>query len=526
MSTLPQPEALAQSADWQSVLTHFDYHEGFAFGLLLVAGNNLSEACRADLERHLALSGKLLLDLSPKSPGELLPRCLGLTRQAIGPEVGCIWISAVVSEYQSDFAEWNAAFQDAFARLNPVRNVLQHHLTCTILFVGAPWVQSAIRSVAPDLWSVRSLVTTVTGAALPSDSVFPSFAVAPGAVESPDPEFALSEADGLRGKAGQETALIRLLDRAGDGFLARFRFDEAAKALRESLELRRGMGLPPIEVARAEIALANSLIEPGHYAAGIPHVEAALELLGDGNVDSNPAQLDAMSDVATLLGRVGRLDAATELSERIVPAAQVILGGEDPRTLLYMKNLGVMLSRRGDLERARSMLEDVVNLSRRLLGPEHFSTLKAMNNLAATLWRQDNFAGARAIQEHILEVNRRLLGWDHPDTLVVMNNLAASLASMGDIAGALALEEQVLSRLIKSVGPDNPNALTAGYNIAGWRARKGDLAGAREQFEKVLEARDRLFGNSHPDTLHTMQALAGIDERLGQTAEAEDRRET
>src|SRR5271157_2796680 len=508
-------QSLAASDDWQVVLRHFDYNHGFALGLILLPDSGFASTCRAALHDHLLTLGKELLDVSPGSVDELKYIASRLLTLHVSEDVATVWVAAVTSESDSDYEAWSAAWREGLARLNQFRNILQRQIPCTLFFVGASWVQAIIRTMAPDIWSVRSLVALVapTGVKVEGSIASSQIATSPPA-DAPDPYFALKEAEQLRGKEGQELSFARLLYRAGTGFNDRGEFEKATDVLRESLDLQYKFKSPPRQLADAEVILAQSLVgigQPGdsmaHYEKGIALYRAAGDLVAVANT---------LASQADALTAVGDLAEARKLQEEVVDIFSRVLGPEHPSTLTCMNNLAWTIAAQGDLAAARKLREETLSGYRRVLGPEHPNTLTSMNNLASTLWAQGDSAGARKLTEETLAIRRRVLGLEHPDTLTSMNNLANILYEQGDLAGARKLHEEALDICRRVLGPEHPDTLTSMSNLAETLRAEGDLAGARKLQEETLAVRRRVLRPEHPDTLTSMNNLAETHRAQGE----------
>src|SRR5437870_1576179 len=249
------------SPEWQHLLTHFELSEGFSFVVLLVPDADWANACRIALSQYLEAEGRNLLtvgysdteDFKIQVPGRLL-------ELHTGEHTGAVWLEATVSEASPRYEEWEDAWRGMAARLNQFRNPLRRQLDVPLVFVGAHWIQPVIREIAPDLWSVRTLVTRLQpptefgeardrGVEATSEQQLEGLAI--------DPDFALHTAGRLRNQAGKELALAQLLYRAGLGLNARSRWAEAEAALREALDLQREFNAPSESIAASLKALGK-----------------------------------------------------------------------------------------------------------------------------------------------------------------------------------------------------------------------------------------------------------------------------
>ena len=278
---------LAGSADWQALLTHFDLGQGFAFIVLLVPNDDGAEVCQAALDRYLSASGKAVTQVPVTAPADLRNIAQTLLEAQADARTGAVWVARAVPEGVPEFPLWQEAWREGVARLNQFRNPLRRQFDIPLIFAGAPWLQQVLRENTPDLWSVRTLVAWVEpqATAVPELRQAAPDTGAPG--RGPDPELALAEADRLRGKAGVELALARLLYRAGLGFAARYKWRDAAQAFSEALDIRRRAGGPSEDVADAGYQLGVALTWLADFdraeavlAAARAAYDAAANLLG------------------------------------------------------------------------------------------------------------------------------------------------------------------------------------------------------------------------------------------------------
>jgi len=225
---------LPAQPEWQQFLNHFDLSENFALVVLLVADADGADLCRVELEKQLQQEGKKLVSVDISSPDDLRNLPSRLLAMQLSTDVGGLWIAAVEPDYSQNFLAWKEAWQFALARLNPRRNEIRRQFNCSLIFVGAPWLQETMREIAPDIWSVRTLVARIDPQAISETKSSASEKQSFDAGETKaggDPLFALQEANKLRGVPGKELALARLLHRAGKGFEARSDFRSAEKSL-------------------------------------------------------------------------------------------------------------------------------------------------------------------------------------------------------------------------------------------------------------------------------------------------------
>lgn len=277
----------AAANEWQRVLNHFALGEGFALLVLIVPDRDGAKLCRGELERFLADHGKLPACREAATPGELV-QIFGslLNQEAAGPDLGAIWVAAVVPHSAPDFADWEAAWRRSLEGLNQRRNPLRQHLHCPLVIVGAPWVVPLFREVAPDLWSVRSQVVRIEpDQDLERRSDQPrhlSTATDGHPIDAPDPALALREADRLRGVPQRENDLAKMLVRAGVGLLSRNQPQAAEKVLREAADLQAIAGDTAVSRGITTDMLGRAIRDQGRAGEAEEMFRRALALKDEG----------------------------------------------------------------------------------------------------------------------------------------------------------------------------------------------------------------------------------------------------
>lgn len=232
---------LDTQAEWRKLLSHFDLSEGFALIVLLVPDADGAALCHRDLETQLRHEDREMSAVEITIPDDLRRLPEHFLDTLVSDNTSCLWLSAVAPDYTPDYTAWRHAWEHALARLNAYRNPIRDRFECTLVFAGAPWLQEVFREIAPDLWSVRTLVVRIETVLQQLDG---KALTAPQRIESstadaPDPQFALAQAEKLRGVEGKELVLADVLHRAGDGFAELEQWREAEKNYAESLELKQ-----------------------------------------------------------------------------------------------------------------------------------------------------------------------------------------------------------------------------------------------------------------------------------------------
>ncbi len=402
------------SGEWQNLITHFEWGVGFSFIVILVPNAQDAEIRRQALERTLAADNKTLALLRFASPDELKQLAARLLELEPAADTGAIWVSAVISEADKDFPAWQMAWREAVARLNQFRNHLQQRFSLTLLFVGAPWLAETIRTFAPDLWSVRTLVVEIEPGA---DALRDRFAAqqhyeaATQAVSasSPSVELALNAAAKLRGKPGSEAELVRYLQRAGEELYDISNYGLAEEVLQEAVTMQER--LDPEARAMADALYYLGLVQYMlSYDTAAEHLQKALPLyrrigavLGEANC------IRSLGDIA--LARSQHEEARVRYEEALPLYRRIgdVLGEANCIT-----RLGDIALERSQHEEARVRYEEALPLYRRIgavLGEAN--CIASLGDIALARSQHEearaNFETALALYERIPEPYS--IGW-------------------------------------------------------------------------------------------------------------------
>jgi CHAT domain-containing protein/tetratricopeptide (TPR) repeat protein len=267
--------------------------------------------------------------------------------------------------------------------------------------------------------------------------------------------------------------------------------------------------------------LIDVLDDGGEYAKAETMAKEALERLTAELGPSHPNALAAMSSLAAIHRKQGRLIEAEKGFREAWERYSGTLGPDHGSTVIAANNLGEILEKEGIYEQAETYLRGALDGSRKAFGETHPATMTAMNNLALLHESQGAFDKAEPLYRSAIAVFSKTIGPLHPDAIASTNNLAYLLMLKGDHELAAAMFRKVRDAWAKAYGPRHQNTLKALNNLARATHRTGMLKEAETLFDQALAARKATLGEKHLDTMRSMRDLAALYRSQKKTKEAE-----
>jgi eukaryotic-like serine/threonine-protein kinase len=225
----------------------------------------------------------------------------------------------------------------------------------------------------------------------------------------------------------------------------------------------------------------------------------------------SPMTLEAKSEVAQKLERLGRLNDALVLRDEVVTQWRSTLGTDDPHTLAAEAAQGFVLDRLGRHAEALPLFAHIVEARTSALGRAHVSTCAALEWLGCTQRSLGDLDGSRrSLQEAVVGYTRQGAG-ETEDCMKALSHLATTLAQLELVHEACALRRRILDVRTRTWGPDDPRTLASLENLATTLLWLRELDEADVIGRSLLEKRVRLLGEDHADTQRARELLAAID---------------
>jgi tetratricopeptide (TPR) repeat protein len=230
---------------------------------------------------------------------------------------------------------------------------------------------------------------------------------------------------------------------------------------------------------------------------------------------NHPKSLKRGQVLVECLRKLGRLDDAQNLSNRIVSNLQFILGQSHPDTLGAMDSLANIAAARNDLNLALEQYLEILKLKELALGSMHPETLNTLHATAGIYRRLDMLEEAKKAQYMVYQRLQEKYGHEHPETLRSMNELADLHLELGEEDSAFSISERALEIERSIMGEEDPMTLNTLFRIGKLHYLAQRTDEAMVILGETLSKQEKLLGFDNAEVTLTRDLLNRI---LGERA--------
>jgi tetratricopeptide (TPR) repeat protein len=170
-------------------------------------------------------------------------------------------------------------------------------------------------------------------------------------------------------------------------------------------------------------------------------------------------------NIGGILHAQGHFAAAEEPARKAWDISHLLLGEDDPRTMLDAAAYAAVLDGLRRYQESELIYRAAHKLFEKTYGPEHYEVAANLHGLAAARAAQGDYQEAEEHYRRALVIKERLLGVESPDAALTRHNLGNLLNRTGRAAEALPLLESAVAVLEKRLTPRHPHLILARENM-------------------------------------------------------------
>ncbi len=288
-------------------------------------------------------------------------------------------------------------------------------------------------------------------------------------------------------------------------------FDASETAFKDSLRLlRNSQQEKTMEYAELLSELGRLQQIRANIDSARLYFEQSLALMRELRGTTAPESAVVLGELATLAIWKNELPVAEKLIRSAVQIDASTLPELHPDRVVAERILGDVLSRMGRIDEAGSILERVLEKQRLLYGGESAQLGVTMEALLGVRMGQHRFVEAEKLAREALESSKKLLGGDHYQTGYFQTSLAAALAKQGKYAEAEAQVNEAMSIFEKTLPADHQYVAAAEHQLGEIYVATGRATDA----ETVLKAALGRWQRAHAATWLVARSESVLGEAL------------
>jgi serine/threonine protein kinase/tetratricopeptide (TPR) repeat protein len=321
--------------------------------------------------------------------------------------------------------------------------------------------------------------------------------------------------------ADQPVVRARLLHVLGEAYRNLGRYDDARRALRESLRLREEH-LGPNDRTVADSQLSRGWLEymTGNFDGALEHLGQSVSTYERAVGPDDPRVAHALALLGMVQCRVGDYQASAGAFERSLEIYRSRGLDDHADVAQPLEGKGVLLMELGDNEGARPLLERALTLRETALGPDHTAVGWLLMDLGRNLIEARRDDEARPLLERDLEIQENAFGPVHLSVALPLTYLATLDIRQGETDRARQRLERALAILERVQGAKHPDLVWTLLTYARCLRLSGDVDAGLRTLERAKEIAEAAFGANHLETARVIEGFGYHFYGLGEYDEA------
>ena len=259
----------------------------------------------------------------------------------------------------------------------------------------------------------------------------------------------------------------------------------------------------------------ESIFDGGDPSAGPPLELKTADLLKRGEAQANSIQDDPrmQADMFATLGqvyqRLGQLDHANVLLQRVVEQCLRSFGTDDRQYAEALLSLGMLRKDQNRMEEAETLLRKATALAQKVY-PRNDSAIEhalwALGNVLALRGKYPE--SGRLLEEAVQQGSRR--GKDTEQLADDLSQLGDVHFYLADYTTAKSLDQRALDIYRELFGGSHPAVARVLSTLGSIAQNTGDMAKAETYFRQALQIDEAWYGPDHPDVAADLVTLSKV----------------
>ncbi len=284
---------------------------------------------------------------------------------------------------------------------------------------------------------------------------------------------------------GEPRVRASLLTAMGEAYSGLGLYKPAEELLTQARTDQGSASVPDDSRVRTLIASGHTFYLAGEYDDAARVLREAVDLARRSLSPSNELRSGALTGLADVLGQLEKYSDAEKLCKEALAADRKRGPAEAPVLARTLGSLGLIYLYSGDLAAAEAPLREALRLREQSLGMHHALTALSLNDLATALYQSGRYDEAMSLYQQALPIYQEIFGAEHREVSTIMNNIGRSALMAGQIDQAEQPLRQSLAMTEKFEGSTHDDLVAPLNSLAMIDAYRGRAGEAQREIERA-----------------------------------------
>lgn len=274
-------------------------------------------------------------------------------------------------------------------------------------------------------------------------------------------------------------------------------------------------------IAHVANSLSGFLADAGYLTVAESLIRVALDIDVKQFGEIHPNVTIRMSNLATLLHRMGKFKDAEILLRKAGMIDVVLLGADHPNVAIRLSNIGSLLLDVEDYKEAEQLFYKALKIDILNFGNESLKVAEDINNLCQVLRATNKYSTAEPLMRQAVKLFEKNLGENHPLVASSYNNLGVMLKETGSVKEAKIMIEKALKIHEICYGPVHSTVALDLLNLAHFYKDNRQVDQAEVMLRRAISIFEKTDGLYHAHVAAGLNSLGRLLKESKRIEEAE-----